>query len=195
MRTFVLIGLALLVGTLATEAHPNLQNAMWVQFEPTLVRVAVNASVKEIAVAQGAALADATVPDAMRLQRAAERHSDYLSQHLSLVAGTTALNASLIKLKPPPLIAEPEATFYQYEFEYPLTTERPAEVRLFHDMLKEWSYAAGTPWNVSYVVRAKRSDANGVTSWLLRAQESTTIPTGWAAAANGPWRWRRSIAA
>ena len=47
--------LLLLVSHLTVSAHPNLQDAMWVQFEPQLVRVAVNVSLKEISVAQSVA--------------------------------------------------------------------------------------------------------------------------------------------
>ena len=51
MTSRFLAFIALLAGALAAHAHPNLQNAMWVQFEPRLVRVAVNVSAREISVA------------------------------------------------------------------------------------------------------------------------------------------------
>lgn len=171
--------LFLLVSQLAASAHPNLQDAMWVQFEPQLVRVAVNVSLKEIAVAQSVAPGESSIADPAAWHRAAERHGEYVLNHLTLSVGKSALAGRVIKLTPPPLITDPEQTFYQYELEYPLSGQPPVEVSFFHDMLKEWPYAIGTAWDVSYVVRAKRADASEVTSWLLRYRQPAMIPTGW----------------
>lgn len=75
-RAFLLICTVLLGCAFEAKAHPNLQNAMWVQFEPSLVRAAVNVSLKEISVAQGLALHESSVSDIAALNRAAERHCD-----------------------------------------------------------------------------------------------------------------------
>ena len=178
-RSGFLACLILLVSHLTASAHPNLQDAMWVQFEPQLVRVAVNVSLKEIFVAQSVALGESSIADHEALNRAAERHRDYVLSHLTLSIGKNALAGRVIKLTPPPLVTDPEQTFYQYELEYPLSGRPPVEVSFFHDMLKEWPYAVGTAWDVSYVVRAKRAEASKVTSWLLRYQQPAMIPTGW----------------
>ena len=175
MRARLLACLLFLVAQLVAHAHPNLQDAMWVQFEPQLVRVAVNVSLKELTVAQSVG------GDAL----AAERHGDYVLKHLALSIGKTALVGKVIKLTPPPLVADPEQTFFQYELEYPLPGPMPEAVVFFHTMLAEWPYAIGTAWDVSYVVRAKRAGSSEVTSWLLRYSQPTAIATG--ATANG-WR-------
>ena len=45
LARFAILACLLLLGSrFAASAHPNLQDAMWVQFEPELVRVAVNVS-------------------------------------------------------------------------------------------------------------------------------------------------------
>ncbi len=192
MRTGLVACLFLLVSHLAAHAHPNLQNAMWVQFEPQCVRVAVNVSVKELTVAQSVALAESGAADAAAMQRAAEAHRDYVLSHLVLHVGKDPLAGKVTKLTPPPLFADPEKTFYQYELEYQLHGPPPGEVAFFHSMLAEWPYAAGTAWEVSYVVRTKRANSDVVSSWLLRNQERAVFPTGWPGAAQpakaGGWR-------
>lgn len=72
-RVALVVCLISIVLQLAASAHPNLQDAMWVQFEPQLVRVAVNVSLKELTVAQGVG------SDALGL--AAERHGEYVLLH------------------------------------------------------------------------------------------------------------------
>ncbi len=142
---------------------------MWVQFEPERVRVAVNVSLKEIQVAQGAESAEA----------GAEKHGAYLASHLELNVAGQALIGQVTKRTPPPEVAEPEKTFYQYELDYPLTGPTPAQITLSHTMLREFPYAAGTAWDVSYVVRMKRSDSSEISTALLRAQQPADFPTGW----------------
>lgn len=181
-RAFLLICTVLLSCAFEAKAHPNLQNAMWVQFEPSLVRAAVNVSLKEISVAQGLALNESSVSDIAALDRAAERHRDYVLTHLTLSVGTQILAGKITKVTPPTVVSDPEQTFFQYELEYAVSGPPPEEVRFSQAMLKEWPYAAGIAWDVSYVVRAKRSDSSAVTSWLLRNQEPSTILTGWTKA-------------
>ena len=109
-RPGFLAGLFLLVSHLAASAHPNLQDAMWVQFEPQLVRVAVNVSLKEIAVAQSVTLGESSIADPAAWHRAAERHGEYVLNHLTLSIGKNALAGRVIKLTPPPLVTDPEQT-------------------------------------------------------------------------------------
>jgi hydrogenase/urease accessory protein HupE len=172
MRQFFLACLVLLAGARAARAHPNLQNAMWVVFEPERIHLAVNVSAKEISVAQGVAPSEAG-------GEAATRHGEYLLGHLTVSIGGEPLTGKILNITPPPQLAEPETTFFQYEVEYPLGGRQPPEATLAHEMLKEWPYAAGAAWDVTYVVRAKRSDSNEVSSWLLTSQNPLALPTGW----------------
>ena len=173
-----------LLALLATPvwAHPNLQDSMWVQFEPERVHVAVNVSLKEISVAQGVAISESGGAEGEALAAAAEKHREYVRLHLRLSATGQDLTGRVLKVTPPPLFTEPDKTFYQYELEYPISGAHPAEVAFYHDMLKEWPYAAGTAWDVNYVVRIKRSDSDEVTSWLLQNQKPAKFPTGWETA-------------
>ncbi len=163
---------------LAANAHPNLQNAMWVVFEEKCVHVAVDVSVKEIAVAQQIA----TDAEKSALAEAAEKHEDYVLSHLVISVGEKSLTGRVVNITSPFKRTDPESTFFQYEIAYALDGPPPAEVAIFHTMLKEWSYAAGESWNVSYVVRTKRAGMTEVSSRLLPKQHQTTFATGWPGA-------------
>jgi len=180
-RSSLLVLLALMGLASTVWAHPDLQNPMWVQLSPSLVRVAINVSLKELSVAQGCNLTNTGI-----LNHAAEKHRDYVLKHLSISAGTNALTGRVVSLSPPSRIGEPEQTVYQYELEYPLPSPPPTELRFSHDMLREWPYAAATPWDISYVVRTKWSDSEGVTTWLLGSRQTEVVPTGWSAAETPP---------
>ena len=159
-------------------AHPNLQNAMWVQFEPKLVRVAVNVSLKELAVAWELGLPEDGAPDHAALARAAERHKDYLLAHLRLSVGAETLAGSVLKLTPPQYFTDLEQTFFQYELEYPYCGKPPLEVEFFHDMLREWQYSENVAWDLSYLLRSKQIGAGQANSWLLRNRQPSLLPTG-----------------
>ncbi|MEI8291193.1 MAG: HupE/UreJ family protein [Verrucomicrobiota bacterium] len=187
--------LALVICRMA-NAHPMLQNALWAQVETGRVHIAVEVSLREIMVAQNAALGPFAGEDAKVLNAAADRHRDYVLKHLFICAGTNMLAGQVIGLTPPPELDEAENTYYQYELEYPLTGLPPAELTFYHTMLKEWPYAAGTAWRVNYVLRMKSRDTDLVNAWLLPSQQQVSVATGWPAIsadrnpslANGSWR-------
>jgi hypothetical protein len=179
---FLLLGLLL-----PASAHPLLQNAMWVVFAPDRVRVAVNVTLKEIVVAQQVAAEADGGYAGEALAAAAERHADYVRAHLELHADGQALAGRVEKVTPPAIFGgEPEQTLFQYELAYALPAgARPAAVRFTHAMLREFPYAAGQPWEVTYVLRLKRADRPEVATGLLRAQAPQEFPTGWAEATVG----------
>jgi hypothetical protein len=177
MKIRLLLAFLFVTCTAGLLAHPNLQNAMWVQFEPKLVRVAVNVSLKELTVASGLVLPEGGAPEAAALA-GADRHKDYLLEHLRLSVGADALPGSVLKVTPPEYFTDPEQTLFQYELEYPYCGKMPTEVVFFHDMLREWSYSENVPWDLSYLVRSKSMGSGEVQSWLLRTRQPSPLPTG-----------------
>jgi hydrogenase/urease accessory protein HupE len=175
---------ALILAARSALGHPLLQNAMWVQFEPTRIRVAVNVSVRELAVAHDLAARDDNF-DSVALGAAAEKHSAYVAEHLSVIADGRTLTAKVAHVTDPPIVSEPEKTYYQYELDYPLDGPPPARITITQDMLREWPYAVGTPWDVSYLVRYKRSDTNEISTAILPREKPTDFQTGWKTA-NAP---------
>jgi hydrogenase/urease accessory protein HupE len=176
MKKFILNILAAAGLALTAQGHPPLQDAMWVQFEPADIRMAVNVSLREINVAQN--LSTNSSSDELS-DGVLARQGDYVLAQLKVSAGNNLLSGAMVKFTRPQSIGEPEQTFFQYELVYPFTGPPPAEVTFENDMLKGLPYAMGTPWNVSYVIRAKRAGDNSATTWLLGYEQPATIPTGW----------------
>jgi hypothetical protein len=174
-------------------AHPLLQNAMWVVFEPERARVAVNVSLREIIVAQ-----QLKADTSGGLDTAVAAHGSYLVQHLSLRLGGRELPGRVVNVTPPVLFgSEPEQTFYQYELEYPFGpgSSRPATITFLQTMLREFPYAPGQKWDVTYVVRLKRDDEPAVSSGVLNSAESQTFATGWNESATNSANRTSSFAA
>src|SRR3954464_10541238 len=103
MRSLLLLLFVLMLGTVSAVAHPLLQNVMWVQFEPTRVHVAVNVSVREIAVAQSLAGKEDNF-DSTALASAAAKHGDYVLRHLTISANGQALTGKLLQITDPPIL-------------------------------------------------------------------------------------------
>ena len=179
MRT--LFVLCALLAAWPAAAHPLLQNTLWIVFEPERAHLAVNVSLKEITVAQQLGPDADGGFDTEKIAAAAEKHRDYVASHLSLAAEGRALAGEVLKVTPPLLFTSAEQTFYQYEIAYPLRGARPAQIALRHEMLREWPYAAGMAWDVSYSVRSRTGADSEVRTALLRRDETLALATGWAA--------------
>jgi len=152
---------------------------MWVQFEPSDIRVAINVSLREICVAQNCSTNFSSAVFAASSDGVLAQQGDYVLAHLKVAAGNNLLSGALVKFTRPPTIGEPEQTFFQYELIYSYTSPPPVNVTFENDMLKGLPYAIGTPWNVGYIIRAKRAGDNSATTWLLGYKQPATIPTGW----------------
>lgn len=182
MRKILIFFVIFTVQIAAVWAHPNLQNSLSVTFEPSLVRLDISVSVRELSVAHGInglPVNGVGRLDTAAIKRAAQDHRDYLLKHLKLSAGMRVLEGKITALISPPFFADPVQTFYHYQIDYPLGGPATAEVSMFHDMLKEWPYSALTAWNVSYVVKINRLGSLDSKSWLLPYQQTVSIPTGW----------------
>lgn len=155
---------------------------MWVVFGPDRIRVAVNVSLREVLVAQERGASEGEEYAAASVNAAAEKHRDYVAQHLQLTVAGQPLAGHVTALTPPEIFSTVEKTFFQYSLEYPLTGPPPAAVTFRHDMLREFPYSVGQAWDVSYVTRVKREGSDEVSSWLLRYQQPSELPTGWESA-------------
>ncbi len=182
-RLSLLPWLALCLGA---EAHPNPQNAMWVQFEPSQIHLALDVSLQELSAAWSAPAQAPLEAGPEPFLGAAQQHQAYILDHLVISVGTNRLTGSVTKISPPAKMGDPERTFFQYELQYPLPGAAPKTVWFYQDMLKEWPYAPGTAWNISYIVRTKRAGLDSVTSWLLSPGKPMEFLTGWDADSQNP---------
>jgi hydrogenase/urease accessory protein HupE len=184
MRSLVVFLIVLTAAIASAEAHPLVQEPMWILSEPGHVRVAVNVSAREIEVAQALqAREDGGIADAARLAQAAQREAAYVRGHLRVLADGRELAGQITKISPPQTIASDEKTVYQYELDYPISAPEPSKIMVSQDMLREFPYAVGMAWDVSYVVRLKRAGSDEIETALLRAEQPFEFSTRLIAAA------------
>jgi HupE / UreJ protein len=183
-RSLFVFLLALSAAAGGAGAHPLIQETMWILSEPGHLRLAVNVSAREIGVAQGLeARDDGAIADAARLAEAAQREGDYVRQHLRILADGREIPGQITKISPPPAFTSDEKTIYQYELDFPITGPAPSKIAISQEMLREFPYAAGMAWDVSYAVRLKRAGSDEITTWLLRARQP--LEFRWTAGQDG----------
>ena len=158
-------------GTLA-QAHPLIQNPLWVLLEPGRAQVAVQVTLREIAAVQGVA-AEAS-PESLAL--AARKHGAYVLEHLTLGVGGRVLTGEVRLLTAPAVVGDGEKTFFQYELNYQWAPTAPGPIRISQRMLEGLSETPGQPWDVSYVVRLKRGASAPAEAFLLRRSQNLDLP-------------------
>jgi hypothetical protein len=170
--------LALFAAVRPPEAHPLIQEPMWILSEPGHIRVAVNVSAREIGVAQGLeAREDGAIPmpRGWRMRPIEkENMSGGICESWRMAANSPA---RLRRSRPLPSFASDEKTLYQYELDYPVSGPEPSKITISQEMLREFPYAAGMAWDVSYVVRLKRAGSDEITTGLLSRTAAFRVPT------------------
>src|SRR6266702_4157241 len=62
-----------------------------------------------------------------------------------------------------------------YEIEYRIAGGAPARIAFEEDVLREFEFAPGNPWEASYVVRARRDGASPMEGLLLTSREPLVL--------------------
>jgi HupE / UreJ protein len=137
-------------------AHPVAQGALEVVVSPERVSVTARVSMEEVLVA--AAYGAQKTTSVLEMVRT---HGDYLLAHFRVAADGRPVHGRMLKL---PEQAGGRPT---YEFEYRLTGVMPAAVTFEQDVLREFEFAPGNPWEASYVVRIERHAAPAIEGLLL----------------------------
>jgi len=152
--------LCLLVGVLfqgASEAHPVAQGALELAVFPGHIAVRATVSREEVLVAS--AMAGKKAAD---FTDAARRHGDYLLAHLHLAVNGRELQRGTAKLSEP-LLGRPS-----YQLEYRLEGGAAlANIELREDVLREFEFAPGNPWEASYLVSIAQEGYPTVEGLLL----------------------------
>ena len=97
------------------------------------------------------------------------QHGNYLLAHLRVAADGRRLTGRVVKL-PEQLSDQPT-----YELEYEIATSAPVQITFEEDVLREFEFAPGNPWEASYVVRARRDSQPALEGLLLNAREPLVL--------------------
>ena len=144
-----------------TLAHPVALGAIEVVIHPDRITLQAKVSVEEVCVSNALRVNDQQVYGAQQLLAAYGRHGEYLLKHLRLHADGRELSGRVVKIAPPgggaadldPLEVQKNFAVYRFEYALPAGGAAPQEIQLEQNVLKEFVYAPGNPWEAAYVAR------------------------------------------
>jgi HupE / UreJ protein len=161
---FICLFACVAVAPRIAAAHPVAQGELEVVVFPQRVSVTARVSMEEVLVAAAYAGQKTTsVLDMVRM------HGDYLLAHFRVAADGRPVHGQVLRL--------PEQTDGRptYEFEYGVTGAMPAEVTFEQDVLREFEFAPGNPWEASYVVRIERRGGPALEGLLLSSKQPLVV--------------------
>jgi hydrogenase/urease accessory protein HupE len=145
-------------------AHPVSQGALEIVVYPELVGVTAKVSMEEVLVAAAySGLKEMPALDMLHI------HGDYLLRHFHVAADGRRLNGIVVKR---PAVADGRPV---YEIEYRFAVGAPARITFEEDVLREFEFAPGNPWEASYVVRARRDGESPMEGLLLTSREPLVL--------------------
>ncbi len=188
-------------------SHPVSQNALDVKIFPDKITFQMRVSTEEVfvAAALGATSGDKENPFA----DAWKKYAQYLLRHFRVSVDGQLLRGRLINLVEPgsttmksgdpddasasiDASAEQNAgvahsgtpiTRVVYDFEF-AAASRPQKVRIEQDVLREFEYAPGNPWEATYVVRIGQHERQATEGLLLTFKEPLDFSCDWQSAAH-----------
>jgi hypothetical protein len=140
---------------LAAIAHPVAQGAMEIVVGADSIDVRARVSSEEAFVAEAfgrKANANTTLDDVWR------RHGQYLLAHVHLTADGTPLAGRVAGITAPAKTTREDRITYDLRFDFPKDRHRPGAIVLRQDVLNEFIFAPGNPWEASYIVRISQQD-------------------------------------
>jgi len=145
------------------NAHPVSQGALDIVIFPERVAVTARVSMEEVLVAAAYGGKNLSTLEMLR------QHGEYLLAHFRVSADRQRLTGRVVKI--------PEQTGGQpvYQLEYEIGGSAPARISLEEDLLREFEFAPGNPWEASYVVRARRGAGQEVEGLLLTWREPLVL--------------------
>src|SRR6266446_5635580 len=163
------------------EAHPVAHGSLRVEIFPDRVAVGAIVPLEEVLVAAARASGEAgALPESLRA------HGDYLASHLHVFADGCPLSGRVLQV--------PERNTgggASYLLEYAPTAGLPVRVELQEDVLDEFQFAPGNPWEASYIVSIGRAGQRPEDGLLLTPRR----PLTWQDPARGTTPVRGGLAA
>ncbi len=157
---FCLLALALCAARFA-GAHPVAQGALEIEILPGRIELRATVSREEVLVAAAFGGREGIpYPVAVR------HHGAYLLAHFQVWADGRALEGRALK------VSDQAAGRPAYILEYRLTGGAPARLELRQDVLREFEFAPGNPWEASYLVRISQPGQPPAEGLLLTSREA-----------------------
>lgn len=145
-------------------AHPVAQGALEIVVFPERLSVTAKVSMEEVLVAAAYGARKEISPIEMM-----HIHGDYLRAHFRVAADGRPLAGRVVKLP------EQAGGRPNYILEYRMPGGTPARIAFEEDLLREFEFAPGNPWEASYVVRASVNGSPVREGMLLTAREPLVL--------------------
>ena len=144
-------------------AHPISQGALDVELLANRLHVRARIPVEEVLIANAFAAGGAESLDA-----AWQAHGQYLLQHVQIAADEQVLKGSVAHA------TEDGSNHIVYELNYPLTN-KPKQLTLKQNLLNEFLYAPGNPWEATFAVRIREQGQVKHEGLLLTSKQALTV--------------------
>ena len=164
------------------------------EYTETDIEVRVHVSAKEICTAAGLPFDLDGQLDHEQLTDAAPKHWDYFKKHFQLSSNGQELAGELVKADPPdswvPTPTDknettpndgPDRIHFTFHLKY-ACPQPPQRITLTQNMMAEFSYTPGTPFNFSYVPRIARKGKPSTDFGMLPANGTFDVATEFAPA-------------
>ncbi len=110
------------------------------------------------------------------------RHGSYLLNHLQVTTEGALLHGALVQVTPPANTTPEGRTGYDYRFNFPPGQPAPVHIEIREDVLNEFEFAPGNPWEATYVVRISQEQQPPREALLLTRKEPLLFACDWNAA-------------
>ena len=173
---FRLVFLLLIFPVSMVIAHPVAQGAMDIVVHPERVEIRARVSVEEAFVAEGFAKDS----PAESTEAIWPRHGAYLLKHIFVEADGSRLVGRLVKITPPPATSTTALIGYEMEYAIPPGT-MPKRVRVTQDVLNEFEFAAGNPWEATFAATVSQFGGTARSGLLLTRKAPVDFTCDWTA--------------
>lgn len=164
-----------LSGVWVTEAHPVAQGSLDLVIFRDHVSIRATVSSEEMFIAATfSGQKPVPVTEMMRL------HAQYLLKHLYVSVDGGVLNGRVVN------VPEQPSNRLTYEFEYRWSDSLPKHIGLRQDVLREFDFAPGNPWEASYFVRIRHDGQSVVEDRFLTFMEPVHFECSWQQVPNVP---------
>ncbi len=145
-------------------AHPISQGALDVELSPGKLHVRARVPVEEIFIANAFAAGNAT-----SLADARKEHGHYFLQHFQIFADGRELAGAVTSL------TDADSNHIVYELDYPLPAMPGQLLSLRQNLLNEFLYAPGNPWEATFVVRILKQGQLLHEGLLFTSKQALTV--------------------
>ena len=175
--------IVLQAAALTALAHPVAQGAVDLAVRAGVIEVHARVSNEEAFVAAafgGKADAGTTLNDVW------QRHGAYLLAHFQIKADGTPLTGKVTRITPPTTTTPEGRVTYDMTYALPPEQPRPEVIVLRQNMLNEFVFAPGNPWEASYIVSLSVEGRPVQAGRLLASGRPLALGCNWAVPATAP---------